>query len=228
MLGIVIGAVVIFLFFKQGGQDAGVARNPLPNRAGEQGMVEIPGEKGTPAVEDVEALPVSQEPVERITVTPGQGIGAVALQRYGGLNRHVYEGLKESNSGIQEWNRLDPGVELVLPEVALLEDSPSDFFTVQVLSLRSVERTRNAAGEFCRQGLQNVFVIEEKPDNRTGERWVGCCVGIFETVAESVPWKEKMRAQGFQDAFTVRLRGNRLKENLFLCPESPPGSTKLP
>lgn len=220
LLGFVIGAAVIFLFFRQGDRDGDPARLAASGVNGEQEGRALQGKEMRTGGESEEALQAPPESIERKTVSLGQGVGAVVLERYGRLNSQIFMKLREHNPGVDDWNRLDPGIELVLPQVPSSEDRPSDFYTVQVLSLRSVEETRKAAEKLCKKGVQNVFVIQEKPDSRTGEKWVCCCVGIFETIGESTALKKEIQEQGFRDAFIIRLRGSGLRNIFHPCPES--------
>jgi len=154
----------------------------------------------------------------RWTVSKQQGIGSIILERYGRLNKEIYEVLREHNPQVSDWNRLGPGMELVLPEVPASEDRLTDFYTVQVASFLSEEKTKGIAEDLCKSGIQNVFVITDRANPKTGERWRCSCVGVFSGVSESAEWLAEMGRKGFSDAYTARLRGPGLKDVLFPCP----------
>jgi len=145
---------------------------------------------------------------------------AAALAGYGTLTLPVLQDLKARNPGVPDWNRLEPGAVLRLPEAAETARAPVDFYSVQVVSFRQERNIRRSAERLCARGNQNVFVLRSEPDPAAGDvgRWYSCCVGVFASEADAAGWEQKMRGEGFSDAFVVRIRGVPLPEVLFPCP----------
>ncbi len=144
----------------------------------------------------------------------GKDVAGIALEYYGGLNRSLLRLFREANPLIQDWNRLEPSLEMVLPEAATQVESNVDFYSIQILSRRSEKIIYEIADELAGKQYQNIFIIKDPP-NKSGQRWVRLCVGIFEAKQEAPALKKRMLELGFHDAFFIKLINKPLGSILY-------------
>jgi phage tail protein X len=204
--------------------EAGLKEIPQKQKEiSETDLKEVPLKQGDASKTHVKEIPQEhQSTKEKTIVFNNKGIGAIALEHYGRLNRKILTMLRDANLHIQDWNRLGPSVELTLPDIPSVAQSGVDFYTVQVATYKSGLPTHKLVDALSREGIQNIFIIREDSPGRKGKGWTYICTGVFETMDESLEWIKSMQELGFPDAFPTRLQGKQLGDILQPHPASLP------
>ncbi|MGW8323385.1 MAG: SPOR domain-containing protein, partial [Thermodesulfobacteriota bacterium] len=85
-----------------------------------------------------------------------------------------------------------------------------DFHTIQVGAFREKEGASRRASDLAKKGAQNLFLV--KGGEEKGFTFV--CVGVFESVGQSLAGVRRMKEWGYEDAFPLRIRAKRLEDIL--------------
>jgi hypothetical protein len=85
-----------------------------------------------------------------------------------------------------------------------------DFYTIQVGAFREVQGASQRASELAARGSQNLFLVK----GRVGQKLTFVCVGVFESLRESLAGVQQMQEWGYEDAFPLRIRAKRLEDIL--------------
>lgn len=141
-----------------------------------------------------------------------EDLAGIALERYGTLDVEVLRALREKNPQVQDWNRLDDTVQLVLPEVPQATNRGADFYTIQVGAFMSEEGASKRASDLVKRGAQNVFLIKGG-----GKEHSLVCVGVFESRQQASGSIRRVQEWGVGDAFPTRIQEKRLEEILQPC-----------
>ena len=140
-----------------------------------------------------------------------------------GIFSEYIEVLREKNPQIRNWNRLGRDVQLVLPEAPPPTNGGVDFYTIQVGAFREEEGASRRASELAKKGVQNLFLVK----GGAGKEFTFVCAGVFESGKQSLGSVQTMQAWGYEDAFPLRIRAERLEDILFAFKSDPTSPAKV-
>jgi|GEM_PF-2911891 len=172
---------------------------------------------GSAGVEEVPARRESRAVWER-------DVAGIALEHYGRLDVEMLKVLREKNPQIRDWNNLARNVQLELPHVPDSANGGVDFYTIQVGAFRDAEGASRRASDLAKRGVQNLFLIKGGVE----EKFTFVCVGVFESGRHSLGRVRTLQTQGYEDAFPLRIRTERLEDILFAFKNGSTGPARCP